>query len=38
MRNLKEDVVVHKEVKRPIWKKKIFWILGIILSLLLSRI
>ena len=33
MRNLKEDVVVHKEVKRPIWKKKIFWILGIILSL-----
>lgn len=32
MRNLKEEVV-HKEVKRPIWKKKRFWILGSILIL-----
>ncbi|ABS24161.1 hypothetical protein ACRS6Y_04065 [Bacillus cytotoxicus] len=36
MRNLKEDVVVHKEVKRPIWKKKRFWILGIILILFIT--
>ncbi|WP_240522235.1 hypothetical protein [Bacillus thuringiensis] len=33
MRNLKEEVVVHNEGKRPVWKKKRFWILGIILSL-----
>lgn len=32
MRNLKEEVV-YKEVKRSIWKKKRFWVLGIILSL-----